>query len=168
MENNTHGKKQRICFCCCYCCCCFVLNNLAFRMYVDKPLMIKSENGERWSISCRGVAVCNCARARECGSLQVMNVARAFLGRKRGRFSGSFRPGGVGRVRWVSELITESKFPSEGNRTPDPESFFPPQDPGNLRPGNFSSGVWKLLAGPGIFFPWTRKVLCPCPEKRLG
>jgi hypothetical protein len=146
MENNTHGKKQRICFCCCYCCC-FVLNNLAFRMYVDKPLMIKSEDGERWSISCRGVAVCNCARARECGSLQVMNVARAFLGRKRGRFSGSYRPGGVGwgggrgRVRWVSELITESKFPSEGNRTPDPESFFPPKtrkifDPGIFPPGS--------------------------------
>ncbi len=93
---------------------------------------------------------CNCARARECGSLQVTISQERSLVAK-----GTFLRVVQGRVGWGPCSLRESKFPSEGNRTPDPESFYP-QDPEIFDPGIFPPGL-KTFRG-------TRKILLLDPE----
>jgi hypothetical protein len=65
-------------------------------MYVDQPLMIKSEDGERRSISCRGVAVAIARAQKRVWQSPSDDVARAFLGRKGDVSPGRSGPGGVG------------------------------------------------------------------------
>ncbi len=107
-------------------------------------------------------------RAQESVAVSKWRCRKGVPWSQSGRFSGSFRAGcrgGGGHGGVFAD--TESTFPTDGNGTPDPESFHPPR-PGNLWPGNFSSGVWIFFTGPGKICSWTWKVLFPCPEKRLG